>query len=307
MKVILICTKKEFDQKRIRQIEKHAPVKWIDDEKVNLLEVTDLFDNEEKILALSPVSLSWKIPKDIYKKLRNVRHICLVTTAYDFIDLDQCKALGIQVTNVPYYSTNAVAEYAVYMMMSLLKKFPIQFKSDFKYEFTDEVLMEELKSKTVGIVGLGHIGSRTAEITTGLGMKTYYWSRNKKKTEIPYKNLEELIETSDIVFPTIAVNEETANFFNKDLLSKLKPTSYFISMIDEKAWDKQYLLDRASENKLAGLAFESDKKKMIDFNGNVFVTARLAWYTDQSLENNIQIWVDNIISVIEGNPKNVVN
>ncbi len=174
MRVILISQDKEFDNKRLNLIKRYAKVNWIKKDKINLKEVKELFNPDEKILALSPVPLNWTLPKDIYKKFRNVKYICVPTTGYDFIDLNECKKFNIKITSVPYYSTNAVAEYAIFLMVALHKKLAVQIKKEFRYEFSQETLMDEFRNKSVGIVGLGHIGNRIAELTINLGMKTYY-------------------------------------------------------------------------------------------------------------------------------------
>lgn len=307
MKVILISQENEFNKEHVLKIQKIAPFKWIRQERTDLLKIPELFNQEEKIIALSPVPIGWEIPSIIYDKLRNVKAICLVTTAYDFLDLQKVRKLNTLVTNVPYYSSDAVAEYAFFMFMALLKRFPCQLKSGFKYEFTDINLMDEFGKKTAGIIGLGHVGERIAKITKSLGFEVIYWSRRKKSGELKFVSLERLIRQSDVVFPTFALNEQTKDLLRKEVLMNLKNSVYFINIIGENACDTNYLLERVESGRLQGLAFESDKRKMKDYKGNVFITAPLAWYTKQSLERNIDIWTDTIISCVKGRPINLID
>jgi len=304
VKVILISQKNEFDDEHIVKIEKFAPIKWINSEKTNLLEIPELFDDEEKILAFSPVPMEWKIPDEIYNKFNNVKAVSLVTTSYDFLDISKLNRLNIPVANVPYYSSDAVAEYALFMLMALLKRFALQVKSDFKYEFTDANLMDEFSDKTVGIIGLGHVGEKIAKLVKKLGFNVTYYSKNTRNTDYNYVSFEKLISDSDIIFPAFVVNESTKKLLTSKVLLKLKDSAYFINVVGEDSCDTDYLLKRAEDGKLQGLAFESDKRKMKDYKGNIFISAPLAWYTKQSLEHNIDIWTDAIISCIKGKIQN---
>lgn len=306
MKVIIISQKNEFDAKSIKKIEKFALVKWYSSDKTNILKIPELMDNEEKVLALSPVPFDWKLTKDFYSLLTNVKYISLVTTSYEYLDIDKCKELEIKVTNIPHYSTDAVAEQSVFMTLALSKKIPEQIKNSYKYEFNDKVLGDNLKNKTVGIIGLGDIGNRIANIFKGMGLKVNYWSKHKKEVEYEYKELKDLISESDIIIPSIISNKDTWGLLNKRILRNLKKDAYFISLIDRKVWDKDYLLERARQNTIGGLAFESSKEKMEDVIGNVLILAPLAWYSKQSLKNNIDIWTETIISCIKNKPINLI-
>jgi len=307
MKVILVCQKSEIDSLRLTKIKSIAPVIWYDTDKTDLHQVKELFDADEKILALSPLPIDWSFPADLYSKLNNVKAISLVTTDYSYIDLQECQKQRILVTNIPHYATEAVAQNAIFMMFALLRRLPQIIKSDYKYEFTPDNLGDDFIGKKVGIIGLGDIGQRIAQISTSLGLKTLYWSLNKKP-DFEYKDLRNLLSESDIIFPTFINSPQTQNFLNQDLLSLLKDSVYFISVISEKLWDKQYLINRAESGKLAGLAYETDTKHEIlkKFKGNVLPLPSFGWYTAQSLENNIQIWTNTTISLIENHPLNLV-
>ena len=306
MKVIIISQKNEFSQNHIDKIRKYAEVVWIDKDETDLMKVRELFDPEEKIVALSPVPLGWKIDPGFYNKLQNLKAVCLATTAYDYLNVSVLREQRIIVTNVPYYSTNAVAEYAFFMFMALLKKFPQQLKSGFKYEFSDMNLMDEFDGKTVGIIGLGNVGSKIAYMVKELGFKIIYWSRDKKNNEFRFVSLNEVISQSDVVFPTFISSKESKDLLKKEILINLKDSAYFINIIGEEICDTDYLLARAENNNLTGLAFESGKRKMEDYTGNIFITAPLAWYTKQSLKRNIDIWTDTIISCVKCTPINSV-
>lgn len=304
MKIILVCQKGEFDQKRLKQLKKSTNVIWFDSELTDLHKITELFNEEEKILALSPVPVEWKFSSDLYVRMKNVKYLCLVTTSYELLDLDKCRANNIIVTNIPHYSTEAVAEQAIMMLMALSKKVPEQIKSGYKYDFSPKITGDDLCGKKVGIIGLGDIGMREAELVSALGMKVSYWSRNPKNVPWQYENIKELINSSDVVIPAVVSNEETFGFLNKDVLKLIKNNAYFVGLIDDRVWDKKYLLQRTKEGTLAGLAYESEKESLLNYKGNVFILPPFAWYSKQSLDNNIQIWAETILSCLTGKPQN---
>ena len=306
MKVIIVSQKNEFDQEHLKHIEEVAEVVWIDVDQADLSKLGVLADDQEKILAISPVPFNWSISAGLYDLLNNVKAICLPTTAYDFLDLKTLKQKGIFVTNAPYYSTMAVAEYAWFMFLALLKRFPAQLRAGFEYGFKDDNLMDELAGKTVGIVGLGHIGQAIARIATQAGLDVRYRSREKKTTEWESQTLDKILAESDVIFPTFVLNEETKKLLGKSELEKVKESAYVVNIVGEEACDTQYLIERVSQGKLAGLAFESSKVKMSELSGNVFITAPQAWYTRQSLKRNIDLWTQTIVSCVEDKPINRV-
>lgn len=313
MKVIIVSGKNEFDQRHLELIQKHAAVDWITTEETNFDKIMDLYSgDEEKIFAFSPVPFGWKIPDNLYAKLKMVKYICLPTSGFDFINLEKCKKHNVTVTNTPHYSTNAVAEYAIFMFLALLKRLSIQIKSSYKYEFTQETLMDEIKGKTAGIIGLGHIGLRIATLAESLGMKVCYWSKHKKQINFPFMELPALIKSSSVLFPALAVNRETIGLLDKETLSGLKTDSYVINIMhgidsSDEVLDSKYLIQRAENNTLGGFAFESSIDKLTEHKGNIFITAPMAWYTKQSLVKNIELWTETILSCLSNKPINVIN
>jgi phosphoglycerate dehydrogenase-like enzyme len=106
------------------------------------------------------------------------------------------------------------------MMLNVVRKIPIVIKDGWKEDYVKHQGME-LKGKTVGIVGLGSIGTRIAELCAGLGMKVVYWSKNSRDDRFEYQELRNLMKNADIVLPAVAQNEET-NGLITDVLSNFR-------------------------------------------------------------------------------------
>lgn len=164
----------------------------------------------------------------------------------------------------------------------------------------------QLKNKTAGIVGLGHIGTRIGEILEGIGLNVIYWSRKSRNEKFKYTQLEELFSTSDYIFPTLLVNEETKKVITDDLISKMKNQASIINIAGEELINHKLLLDKVKKNEIYGYAFENSKDDIKNYEGNIMVTSQYAWYTKESLANSMEIWTKSIEGLANGDIVNEV-
>jgi phosphoglycerate dehydrogenase-like enzyme len=270
-------------------------------------------DKSDKILVVAPNLLGWSIPNEYLKQVKNLKGIVTRSSWGHYLDIEFCNANGITVVNAPGANAQAVAEYAIWQMQSLIKQLPLQMKNDFSLMPELANLTEEVAGKTVGIVGMGRIGERIAEMCVGLGMKVQYWNRSKK--DLPYKQTElaDLLSTSDVIFKAYETSKETNDILNSANLKLIKPSSYFVSVFGGLGWggeDDWILLDRTENQELAGFSVESEHKKgakvKSEYKGNVFIPAGLAWYTKETQVRYDEIVADGVKGIIGGNPINVV-
>ena len=307
MKLYITYTKNSFTNDQIRNLQQVGEVIFL--EKVFKLDKAPYFeDNDEKILVVDPDWYNWDINASHLSKVKNLKAVCLSTTAYDWIDLKYCKENNIIVCNIPKYSTDSVAEYAIFLMMCLAKKFPLQLKKDYKMEYSIPMLTTEIRNKTVGIIGLGTIGTKVAEICNSLGMNVIYWNRTEKNNNYKNVDLETIFTTADFILPTFATNEDTRKLISDDLINKMNGNA-IINVINnpEEIYNHKLLLKLAEEGKIS-YAFEiyDDGKKMYDYKGNIMATAPYAFYTKEAIERLVAIWCKNVISVVNDNPQNVI-
>lgn len=193
-------------------------------------------------------------------------------------------------------------------MMALAKKFPMQLKKDYKMEYSKSMLTTEIKNKTLGIIGLGTIGSKIAEMGSSLGMNVIYWNRTKKDCNYKSVDLETIFTTADFIIPTFATNEETKKLISDDLINKMNNNA-LINVINNSTeiYNHELLIKRAEEGKIS-YAFEiyDDGKKMYDYKGNIMATAPYAFYTKESIERLLDIWTQNAIAIANNSPQNIV-
>lgn len=307
MKIYITYKKDRFTEKQKKDLEEIGEVIFLE-EFFDLDNAPYLKEKDEKILVVDPDWYNWNINANHLSKIKNLKGVCLATTAFDWIDLKYCKENNIVVTNIPKYSTDSVAEYAIFLMMALAKKFPMQLKKDYKMEYSKSMLTTEIRNKTLGIIGLGTIGSNIAEMGNSLGMNVIYWNRTKKDCNYKSVDLETIFTTADFIMPTFATNEETKKLISDDLINKMNNNS-LINVINnpKEIYNHELLIKRAEEGQIS-YAFEiyDDGKKMYDYKGNIMATAPYAFYTKESIERLLEIWTQNTISVANDLPKNVV-
>jgi len=270
-----------------------------------------LSDAEEKILAIAPGEIAWSVPNDYITKIPKLKGIVTKSSWGNYIDLAYCKKQGIAVGNSPGANAQSVAEYAVWQMLSLLRKLPLQLGAKFKVETNDASEGENASGKTVGILGMGRIGRIIAKITEAMGMKITYWSRNKKDVPYEFVQLDALLQKSDVLFKCWETCEETKPLLNAQNLQLLQKNAYFISVfggIGFSGEDDYILLDYAEQGRIAGFSIENehakDAKIKDSYKGNVFIPSALAWHTKQTHEIYNRVMADTIIGMVKGREVN---
>lgn len=241
----------------------------------------------------------------------NLRYVCLTTTTASYVDEDYIRNNKIKLLTIPKYSTNSVAEYLVFLMMCLAKKLPLQLKNDCKQDFFDEFLQMELTGKQVGVVGLGNIGNRICEITEGMGMVPTYWNRSPKESRFISLELDELFKKSDVIFITLANNQDTKQIVTKKLLNLLKPTAIFISGTGIALHDDKIIRKMLSNGKLFGVGLEefmdmTDVPERLINHPKVTCTFHRAYNTVEAEENRLNMCIDNIEAFLKGKPINLI-
>ena len=306
MNIYITYERSFFTEKQIENLSKYAKLIFLES-YFDLDSAEYLKDDEEKILMADPEWYHWNLRKDHISKIKNLKAICINTTAFDWIDVDYCNNNGIIVTHTPKYSTDSVAEYAIFLMMCLAKKLPIQIKTNYKMEYNHEMLNTEIRGKTVGIIGLGTIGTRIAELCSNLGMKVIYWSKNKKENSYQRVEVDEIFKKADYIIPTFATNDETRKLITDGRIEMMNENNLINIIINPvEIYNHSLLLEKAEKNEV-GYAFEIyDDKTLNDFKGNVMATAPYSFYTKESIDRLVELWCNNTIGILNNNLQNIV-
>lgn len=290
---IYFIGEKDKEGKLPELLEQHGTYKYLYSGN-DILKYTELVeDTEEKILVVAPASIGWNLPIEFLQKVSNLRGIVTRSSWKDYIDLSFCELKDISVMNTPGVNARAVAEYAIFQMLSLVKRLPMQIENNLSVAVSKDSIAEEVYGKTVGVIGLGRIGTIIANICDGLGMEVRYWNRSVKDVKYDAIPLEKLLSESDIIFDCLEIKDETKDILNMGNCKQIKDSTYFISVLGGLGWTGDfefYLLERAERGQLAGFSIENEHHKDVkskikdNYSGNVFIPAALAWYTKEVQE-----------------------
>ena len=306
MNIYITYERTFFTKEQIKELSQYAKLIFLE----TYFELDDakyMQDNEPKILMADPEWYHWNLRKEHISKIKNLKAICINTTAFDWIDWQYCQDNGIIVTHTPKYSTDSVAEYAIFLMMCLAKKLPIQIKKNYEMEYSQEMLNTEIRNKTVGIIGLGTIGARIAELCDNLGMKVIYWSRSPKENQYKRVEIDTIFKEADFIIPTFATNEETRNIITNERIEMMNGNSLINIIINPVEIYNHNLMLKRAENKEIGYAFEIyDGKTLNDYKGNVMATAPYAFYTKESIDRLVELWCQNTMGILKNDLQNVV-
>jgi phosphoglycerate dehydrogenase-like enzyme len=309
MDIIIINRKSSFTPEQIKTLSSAGNLTFI--ETADYTNHPALQTSKDKVIAVGPELIQWQLTNETLQTIKQLKAVCLPTTSFAWVDGHFLRSKNIPLSNVPYYSTESVAEYAISLMLNLVKKIPMIMNNNW---ILDHELHKgwEIKNKIMGIIGLGHIGKRIAQLGKALGMNVIYWSKNSRDDAFKYTELDELLKTADFVFPALARNEGTNKILDNEKLNLIKVGGFLISITGVDLFDVHHAIEMVQTNKLNGLAFESDKYTInsTDFKnlkGNILVTPSIAWYTYEASQKNMELWTENILSAIKGTPLNVVN
>jgi len=260
------------------------------------------------------------LDKDVIAQLPKLKYIGVLATGYNVVDVETAHEHGITVTNVPAYSTESVAQMVFAHLLTVTNRtehYAIQNRAgvwnrskDFCYWDTT---LTELAGKTFGIVGLGNIGQRVAEIALAFGMKVKALSsKDVLPTGIEKVSLEELLSTVDILSLHCPLTESTRHLINRESLQLMKPTAILINTGRGPLVDEQAVANALAEGRLA--AFCADVLSMeppaadnpLLQQPNAYITPHIAWATTEARVRLIKVAVENVRCFLSGNPQNVV-
>lgn len=255
------------------------------------------------------VVVNWLDPTPFLLSMKEGSLVALLSTGYGWItNIKKAHDKGIYVANIPNYSTEAVAEHLLGLLLGVSKNIlPTVNKEN------NGAMGFELKNKTIGIIGLGNIGRRFAEILNFFGSNIITYNRNiKNKSGIKDVSLDELLESSDIICISCSVNDDSKGLINMNNIVKVKKGVVIIGC----TWNiiEYSAIIHALENKLiSSISFDAAveggsavEKKLSSFKERVFLTPHIAYNTVESEKNQIDILINNISSFSVGNPQNIV-
>ncbi len=251
---------------------------------------------------------------EVIRACPRLRFIDVAFTGVDHVDLRAAKERGIRVSNAAGYSTQAVAELTVCMMLSLLRNLP-QVEERCRTGGTKDGLVgTELCGKTVGIVGLGAIGRCVAQLCGAFGCKVIGYRRHVTGEEgIECVPLDELLSRSDIVSLHCPLNDDSRGLMNAERIGRMKPGSILINAARGPVVDSRALADALESEHLGGAGidvFETepplDPAHPLLHSPNTIVTPHVAFASRESMSLRADIVFENLESWMDGRQINQI-
>ena len=264
------------------------------------------------------------ITKEIIDQLPKLKYIGMLSTGYNVIDTAAAKEHGIVVSNVPTYSTSAVAQLTFALILETYNQVGVHSNAVHSGEWSScrdfcfwKTPLIELAGKTIGIIGFGKIGNDVAKIADAFGMNILcYVPREKPMPE--YRNfrfvsLDELAAESDIISLHCPLTPETTGLINEKFISKMKKSAIVINTSRGPAVDEQALADAINSGKIYGagvdvLSTEPPKNDNPLLScERCFITPHVAWAGYETRVRLLDVVYNNLKAFSDGSPVNVVN
>lgn len=279
-----------------------------------------------------------KIDKSILDKLPKLRFIATMSTGFDHIDLKECSKRKIIVSNVPYYGENTVAEHTFALILALTRKlYPSILRTKNGLFDINGLRGYDLKDKTLGLIGTGHIASHVARIAQGFEMKVIGYDKFKNpniiKTGLKYVSLNELLKRADIISLHLPLNKDTKHIINKKNIKLIKRHAMIINtargglidthalghallsaeiggaaldVLEEENWIKhedELLREQFRKNVDIRALVEYHVMSRLD---NVIITPHNAFNSQEAIQRIIDTSLGNIIAFAKKKPQNIV-
>lgn len=261
--------------------------------------------------------------REMMALLPRLKYIGVLATGYNVVDIEAAREREIIVTNVPAYSTESVAQTVFAHLLTVTNRtehYAQQNRQgrwaenrDFCYWDTE---LTELAGKTMGIVGLGHIGRRVAEIALAFGMQVKAMT-SKKAEELPAgiqkAELQSLLASADVVSLHCPLTEGTRHLIHRETLRLMKPSAILINTGRGPLVDDEALAEALNEGRLraycADVVTEEPPKAdhPLLHAPNAFITPHIAWATVEARKRLLQTAIGNVEAFVNGHPVNVVS
>lgn len=285
------------------------------------------------------VFIDSKVDESILQQFSGLKMVAARSTGFDHIDVATCKKRGIAVCTVPFYGENTVAEHTFALILDLSRKIYQSIGRTKKGDFSlDGLRGFDLKNKTLGIVGMGHIGQHVARIAEGFEMNVLAYDIHKdkklaKKLHVTYVSLEHLLKNSNIITLHAPYNKDNHHLINAGNIKAIKRGAYLINTARGGLVETAALVEALKNGTLAGAGLDVleeekfmkeevsllsrlfsrrhdlsivNQDHMLMKLENVIITPHNAFNSAEALERILQTTIENIKAFAKKKPINVV-
>lgn len=308
--------------------ENPGDLSWAGFEAFGSLTVYDRTPSSEIVERIGDAEVVYTnktpISKETIAACPQLKFIGVLATGYNVVDVGAAREVGIPVSNIPTYGTDAVAQYTIALLLELCHHIGEHSECVKRGDWTNNPdwcfwnhPLIELAGKTLGIIGFGRIGQGTAKIAQALGMKVLAFDEYQNKaleTETcRYASLDEVLADSDVIALHCPLFPSTEGIINKENIAKMKDGVMIINDSRGPLIVEEDLRDALNSGKVAGAAVDVVSTEPIKMDNpllsakNCLITPHIAWAPKESRQRLMDIAVDNLRAYQAGSPQNVVN
>lgn len=261
--------------------------------------------------------------EETFKKCPNLKYIGVCATGYNVIDIEAAKRHGVTVTNVPAYSTDAVAQLTWGFIIELVNHISVHNKSIHEGEWCKTEIfcywldkVTELSGKTLGVIGYGNIGRKVTDIAIAFGMNVLVYTAHPDKYEakenMKFVSKDEVFKNADIITLHCPMNDETKGMICKENIEKMKDGIYIVNVSRGGLVNENDLADALKSGKVAGAAADVVSVEPIKEDNpllgapNMILTPHIGWASVEARERLIQAVADNLKAYLNGEKLNVL-
>ncbi|WP_217587563.1 D-2-hydroxyacid dehydrogenase [Lentibacillus saliphilus] len=314
----------------VREHEKDIAREWAKENDVEITMSDDILTVEatEQLQGFDGVSTqqTGKLDDGIYERLNQlgIKQIAQRSAGFDMYNLEKASENNIIISNVPSYSPNSIAEYAVTAALQLLRNTHLidQRVSEKDFRWEKVIMGREVKSLEVAIIGTGRIGQIAAQIFKGFGSKVVgydVYPNEDAKQYLEYKDsVEDAIANADIVSLHMPATEDNYHLFNEEMFNKFKDNAVLINTARGSVVDTKALINALDSGKISGAALDTYEYESTYFpkdfrdkditdpvlselltRQDVILTPHIAYYTDIAVKNLVEGGLNAALSVIK--------
>jgi phosphoglycerate dehydrogenase-like enzyme len=265
--------------------------------------------------VIIPVRERTKFTASLLKALPNLEYISQTGNHVYHVDMDTATEQGIVVSLAP--GGNSTTELAFGLMLAIMRRLPQSDRAMRRGEWP-LVLGYVLKGKTLGILGLGKIGTEVAAIGRAFGMKVIAWgptltAERAAKSEVTFMPLDEVLKTADVVSVHLALSDQSRILLNEARLRLMKKSAYLVNTARGAIIDETALVKVLKENAIAGAALDVFVEEPLPKDhpllelDNVVLAPHLGWPTDSGFEGFAENAVTNILDYMDGKLTRALN
>lgn len=261
---------------------------------------------------------NYPVPDEILENAKKLKMLSVAFTGVDHIGLQGARNNKIKICNSAGYSDIAVAELAIGLTLNVLRNVQTCDRAARNQGTNKGLFGNTLNGKTVGIIGCGKIGKKTADLFNAFGCEVLGFSANQNEQtlnefKIKKVDLDTLLNQSDIISLHIPANDETKNFIDEEKISKMKSSAILINTARGAVVDNDALANALNKGKIRGAGidvFDMEPPIPMEYKllraKNILLTPHVAYATEESMVTRANIAFNNVISYLDGKLENEI-